>query len=119
MPTIKFIKEKKTIEVPVGTNLRKAALREGANLYWGPHKIFNCHGLGSCASCKVHVKKGAENLNRMGLLEYLRLAFMPDTFFAWLGHEKDLRLACKVRVKGDVEIETQPEMNLHGDKFWG
>ncbi|MCA9091950.1 MAG: (2Fe-2S)-binding protein [Planctomycetaceae bacterium] len=118
MPTIKFIKEKKSVEVPAGTNLRKAALREGADLYWGPHKFFNCRGLGNCASCRVHIKKGLENVNKMGMFEYLRLLLGPVTFFARLGHEKDLRLACKVRVMGDVEVETQPEMNLHGEKFW-
>lgn len=118
MPTIKFLKEKKSIEVEPGTNLRKAARREGVQLYWGPHKYLNCQGLGTCASCRVYIKKGMENTNRMGLLEYLRtmVGFM---FFARMGHENELRLACKTKVFGDIEVETQPESNLHGEKFWG
>lgn len=93
-------------------------MHEGVNLYWGPHKYFNCQGLGGCASCRVMIKKGTENVSKMGMLEYLRFLLGPVMFFARLGHEKDLRLACKVRVKGDIEVETQPEMNLHGEKFW-
>jgi ferredoxin len=30
-----------------------------------------------------------------------------------------LRLACQARVNGDVEVETQPEVNWHGERFWG
>ena len=119
MPKIKFLKENKTIEVPAGTNLRKAALKEGMDLSPGIHKVLNCRGLGQCASCAVHVKKGEENVSRMGLLEYLRLLLGPITGFARIGHEKDLRLACKTRVNGDIEVETQPEMNWHGERFWG
>ena len=119
MPKIKFIKEKKTVEVPAGENLRKAARREGVELYWGPHRVVNCMGMGMCGSCKVHIQKGVENTNRMGFLEYFRILTGPILFFARMGHEKDLRLACKTRVYGDIEVETQPEMNLHGEKFWG
>ena len=119
MPAVKFLKEKKTIEVPEGANLRKEALKAGIDLYPGVHKYLNCQGLGQCASCRVVVKKGTENLNQQGLFEKLRLLLGPLTFFARLGHEKDLRLACRAHVKGDVEIETQPEINLYGEKFWG
>src|SRR5262245_52062111 len=35
MPTIKFTKEKKEIQVPVGANLRKEAMKAGINLYQG------------------------------------------------------------------------------------
>ena len=39
--------------------------------------------------------------------------------FARLGHEKDLRLSCKTRVLGDIEVETHPQVNWHGERFWG
>ena len=119
MPTVKFINEKKSIEVEPSANLRKAAMQEGINLYPGAHKYLNCMGWGQCASCRVIIKKGAENTSRMGILEYLRLFFGPLTFFARLGHEKDLRLACKTKVLGDIEVETQPGLNWHGEKYWG
>ena len=35
MPTVKFVKEKKEIEVPAGTNLRAAAVQAGINLNQG------------------------------------------------------------------------------------
>jgi len=119
MPQVKFVKEKKTIEVPPGANLRKEALKAGIDLYPGMHKYLNCHGFGQCASCRVQITKGDENVSRQGIFEKLRLLLGPLTFFARLGHEKDLRLACRCRVNGDVEVQTQPQMNLYGEKFWG
>ena len=31
----------------------------------------------------------------------------------------ELRLACQARVNGDIEVETQPGVNWHGERFWG
>lgn len=119
MPTVNFVKEKKKIEVPVGANLRKEALRAGVQLYPGIHKVFNCQGFGQCASCRVHVVKGDDKVSKQGFMEKLRLLLGPLTFFARLGKEKELRLACKTHIEGDCDIETQPAINWHGDKFWG
>lgn len=46
MPIIKFIKEKKEIEVPRGANLRKAALEAGINLYQGINGFGGFHQQG-------------------------------------------------------------------------
>jgi ferredoxin len=119
MPKIKFVKEKKEVEVEQGANLRQVAMREGIELYPGIHQYVNCMGFGQCASCRVHVTKGVENVSRQGIFEKLRLIGGPITFFARLGHEKDLRLACQARINGDIEVETQPEVNWHGERFWG
>ncbi len=119
MPSVKFVNEKKTIEVPEGANLRKEALKAGIELYPGVHRIFNCHGLQQCASCRVIIKKGQENVSPQGLFEKLRLIAGPITYFARVGHENDLRLACATRVLGDIEVETQPGVNWHGERFWG
>jgi ferredoxin len=122
MPTVKFVNEKKSVEVPQGANLRKEALKNGVNVYWGPHKVFNCHGLGNCGSCKVLVKKGEPNVSRPGWWERFRIAMGPLTFLTKLSHDeagKELRLACRTRVQGDVEVETHPGINWHGDRFWG
>jgi ferredoxin len=118
MPKIKFIKEKKEVEVEPGANLRKAAIKEGIELYPGVHKYVNCMGFAQCASCRVTITKGIENVSPQGLWERFRLAAGPDTWFARLGHEQELRLACQARVNGDIEVETQPEANWHGDRFW-
>lgn len=119
MPTIKFLKEKKEIEVPEGSNLRKEARKAGIEIYPGIYKKINCRGLGLCCSCRMNVKEGQENLSRQGLWEKLHLLINPFGFFARLGNEKQLRLACQTKVNGDVTVETQPEFNWHGEKFWG
>ncbi len=80
MPSVKFVNEKKTIEVPEGANLRKEALNAGIELYPGVHRIFNCHGLGGCASCRVMIKKGQDNVSPQGLFEKLRLIAGPITY---------------------------------------
>lgn len=119
MPKIKFVNEKKEIEVPAGANLRKAALNEGIELYSGVHKYVNCMGFGKCASCAVHITKGVDNVSRQGLMEKLRMLLGPLTFFARLGHEKDYRFACKTRVNGDIEVTTHAGPDFHGERFWG
>lgn len=123
MPTIKFVKEKKSVEVPTGANLRSEALKAGVEVYQGIDKIVHCPGIGMCTTCKVHVKKGAENCSPPSWWEKLNLFktyFMPPfTAFARIGHEKEMRLSCQTKVEGDVEVETTPEFNWHGEKFWG
>jgi ferredoxin len=119
MPKIKFVKEKKEVEVEPGANLRKAAIREGIELYPGLHQYVNCMGWGQCASCRVHITRGIENVSPQGFFEKFRLMTGPITAFARLGHEQELRLACQARVNGDIEVETQPGVNWHGERFWG
>jgi ferredoxin len=119
MPTVHFVKEKKKVEVPEGANLRREALKAGVPLYAGPHKYFNCRGLGQCASCRVRITQGTENVSKQGLYERLRLLLGPITFFARIGNEDQLRLSCQTKVHGDCEVETQPQVNWHGEKFWG
>lgn len=120
MPTVTFVKEKKTVEVPAGSNLRREAIRAGVQLYPFPHNYVNCMGVGLCHSCRVIVKKGVDHVSPQGAYEKLSMLspHNPLTFFARLGHEKDLRLACQMRVNGDIEVETQPSMNWHGENFW-
>lgn len=119
MPKVTFVREKRTIEVPEGANLRTEALRNGVEVHEWPHRgIFNCHGLGGCASCSVKIIKGEENVSRQGLREWLRYLLGPITFFMRIGQEKDLRLSCQCTIHGDCEIETQPPVNWSGEKFW-
>jgi ferredoxin len=114
MAVIKFVSEKKEIQVPDGSNLRREALRAGVGLYPGINKIANCHGLGSCGSCRVLITKGMENASPMGALERLRLKFS----MAYIGNEETMRLACQTTVKGDMEVQTKPSLNLYGENFF-
>lgn len=128
MPLIKFIKEKKEVEVPVGANLRKVALQSGINLYQGVNgmgasvnKYVNCMGFGTCGTCRVRVLKGMENTNSPGLVEKAKFKVpIPDPIpsMAFIGNEDTMRLACKTTVNGDIEVETGPEFNLFGENFF-
>ena len=119
MPTITLKKQMKTIEVPQGANLRKELMKAHVDVYAGIHKLLHCPGFGMCTSCRVHVTKGAENVSRQGTWEKGNIKANPIAFFANIGHEGELRLACQSTVEGDIEVETTPAMNWHGEKFWG
>jgi len=110
MPKITFLNEKKEVECEEGANLRKVALENGVELYPGMKKYFNCRGFSQCGECRVHVKGGMENVTPRTFLEKLRTTFS----FFHIGHEEEVRLACQCRVRGDVEVETQPEFNWFG-----
>jgi ferredoxin len=128
MPIIKFIKEKKEIEVPVGANLRDEARKAGVN----PHSILNgfgagltryanCLGHGLCGTCRVKIVKGMENTSPMGTMEKIKFHNpIPDPLpaLAFIGNEDTLRLSCQTLVNGDIEVETAPALDLFGENFF-
>lgn len=129
MPIVKFIKEKKEVEVPNGAWLRDAASAAGINTNCGvngffetANKYMNCHGFGLCGTCRVLIKKGMENTNPMTLREKMKfkLPLPPDPLpcLAFIGHENEMRLACMTQVHGDIEVENAPEVNLFGENFF-
>ncbi|MBI3272003.1 MAG: (2Fe-2S)-binding protein [Planctomycetes bacterium] len=117
MPKVKFIKERIEIEVPVGANLRKEAIKAGVSLYAGPDKLLNCRGLGLCGTCHIHLKKGTiQNtgpLTRLGRCSVIE-KFRTGMGFYDIGHEDEIRLACQTTVLGDLEVETTPAFNWFG-----
>ena len=131
MPIVKFVKEKKEIEVPAGANLREAAIQAGINLNQGVNgygadinKFMNCKGFGLCGTCRVLVTKGMENTNELTKREWVKfktpISVPPDPIpcLAYVGHEDTMRLACCTKVNGDIEVESGPEVNLFGDNFF-
>lgn len=114
MAIIKFVTEKKEIQVPDGSNLRREALRAGVGLYPNINKVLNCHGLGTCGSCRVLVTKGMDNTSPMGFLEKARL----NMSMAYVGNENTMRLACQTEVNGDIEVQTTPSINWFGENFF-
>jgi ferredoxin len=128
MPLVKFTRENKEIDVPDGANLRKEAIKAGINVHQGVNgfgasvnKFINCHGLAQCGTCRVNITKGMEHTSSMGLLEKARFYNpLPDPFpcLSFIGNEDTLRLACCVKVLGDIEVETAPELNLFGENFF-
>lgn len=128
MPTINFVNEKKEIQVPEGANLRKEALKAGVNLYYGLNgigaslnKFINCRGLGTCGTCRVLITKGMENASPMSTLEKIKFKLpIPDPLpcLAYIGHEGTMRLACCVKVMGDMTVQTNPQIDLYGENFF-
>jgi len=128
MPIVKFVNEKKEIEVPEGANLRKEALKAGINVYNGLNgcgatlnRYVNCYGMGTCGTCRVLITKGMENTNKPTLKEKFKFKVpVPDPLaaLAYVGHEDTMRLACQTTVHGDIEVETGPDIDLFGENFF-
>ena len=132
MPTVKFVNDNKEVEVPEGTNLRKAAMKAGINLYDGfnglgstLNSMFNCHGFGLCGTCRVLITKGIENTSPVTIREKVKFKTplptpIPDPLpcLAYIGHEDTMRLACTTKVYGDIEVETRPKLDLFGENFF-
>jgi ferredoxin len=128
MPIVKFINENKEIEVPLGANLRKEAIKAGINTHQGVNgfgaginKYLNCHGFGQCGTCRVRIVKGMEHASPMGMIEKFRFYNpVPDPFpcLAFIGNENSMRLACQTKVEGDMEVETGPPLDLFGENFF-
>jgi ferredoxin len=114
MPIVNFVNEKKQLQVPEGANLRQEAMKAGIQLYPHIHKVLNCHGFSACASCRVLITKGIDNASDMGILEKACL----NISLSYIGNEATMRLACQTRVEGDMDVVTQPPMNLFGENFF-
>jgi 2Fe-2S ferredoxin len=120
MPKVTFVSEKLEIEVPLGANLRDEAMKAGVEVYQGMNRYINCFAHGSCGTCRVVIKKGAENLSPKGVMEKFTLWRMLSV----IGHEQESRLSCQCRVQGDVSVETRPalpispEADAKGKFFW-
>ena len=129
MPKVKFIKENIEIDVPEGASLRKECGRVSINTNQGfngfgatLNKFMNCQGLGMCGTCRVNITKGTENCNSMTAREKLKFKYLPvpDPLpcMAFVGNEDTMRLACMVRIHGDIEVETGPEIDLFGENYF-
>lgn len=95
MTVSKIIAGDKIFEAAPGTNLRHALLDRGFDLYSKKAKVFNCHGHAICGTCLVQVEGDVSAPTR---LETIRMAFPPH--FA----HTDRRLACQVKILGDVRV---------------
>ena len=94
MPIIKF--DNQQIECDANENLRRALLAANASLYNGLARQIHCRGMGTCGTCAIEV---SGPVSETTAIERWRLSFPP--------HKKGsgLRLACQVRVLGDIEIK--------------
>lgn len=96
MPKVHFLNEVITVEVPAQTTLRDAAMQSGIELYRGMWTHVNCIGNGICGRCRVWILAPDHHLSPPSLRErFHRVRGM-------------MRLACQVRVTGDIEVRTRP-----------
>ena len=84
------------IECELGANLRRVLLNAKLPLYNPVARVTNCRGLGACGTCAVKLRGSASWPTK---IEAARLRLPPHTA------EAGLRLACKVLVHGDLDVE--------------
>jgi len=96
--------EDRRIECESGENLRKLLLKNGLSPYNSGAVLLNCRGLGSCGTCALALLEG--ELHPKTKMEKWRLNFPPHKA------QSDLRLACQIRVEGDLKLRKHPG-------FWG
>ncbi|CUS96950.1 2Fe-2S iron-sulfur cluster-binding protein [Candidatus Kryptobacter tengchongensis] len=109
MPIIKFEREGRSIEVPKGANLRKAALKAGINVYKGINQFLNCQGHGLCGTCRVEIIQGDKNVNSKTPKEEWVL---KGKFLIAHKVNPNLRLSCQVKVEDDIVVLTMPNYEI-------
>ncbi len=87
-PSVRFEPDGIEVEIPVGTNLKAAAEKCGAQLGSA------CGGVCACSTCHVYVKEGFEDLSEMELDEEDRLDGAFDV-------RPNSRLGCQTRLLKD------------------
>ena len=107
MPVISLVNEGKTVEIPQGTNLRKALLRNGISPYVGKDKFLNCFGNGLCGTCRVEVVDG-KGVQTMTPMEEAALVGLAPFYGRQI--PKNVRLSCRINVSNDMTIKTCPKI---------
>lgn len=102
MPRVSLSDTTKVFEVNEGEILYDALYDRGEEL---PHGCLS----GSCGACRIQVISGPDNLQEPGIIEKNTLEAIMEEYTEKFGSEKVagkiLRLSCRAKVKGDVEIK--------------
>jgi uncharacterized 2Fe-2S/4Fe-4S cluster protein (DUF4445 family) len=98
LPKVVFHPSGKEVEVKVGENFLKAAIRADVGLK------YSCGGAPSCAMCKVVIQSGEELLNSQDLKE---LDLLGNTYFI-----TKKRLACQTKMLKDGEVHLDVSEHL-------
>jgi ferredoxin len=97
VPKVHFQTEMVTVDVPENTSLREVAMQQGIQLYRGMWTHVNCIGNGVCGRCRVWILSDSKNLSERSYRERIVHRVKGSQ-----------RLACQVRILGDVEVRTRP-----------
>jgi ferredoxin len=95
MPKVVFINEHRIVQVATGKNLKALAVELGINPHREAFRGVNCGYWGVCGACQLWVKPEATGAIRP-----------PNLRERWAGMRGERRLACQVRVLGDIEVTT-------------
>ena len=88
MPTVTFLPDGATLNVPAGTPLLGAVLRAGSPIGYA------CRGLGVCVACRLRVEGSVSGVTEA---EARLLATLEPETGAY-------RIACLCRVEGDCRV---------------
>ncbi len=103
MHTVSLVteKEEKKFEVNEGELIWDELERQGTKLPAG------CLA-GSCGTCRINVLEGADSLAPKGAIETETTNHLMDQYRKKYGEEflkdKNIRLACRARIKGSIKI---------------
>lgn len=100
--TIRTHREEQELTVARGTNLRKALLEAGVEVYAPAAKVANCGGRGLCATCGVRVSTTAGDAPAA--------THWHDALAARYGYP---RLSCQLTVEEPLTVE------LIEKRYWG
>ena len=113
MPAIHFERERKSLDVLPGTNLRTAALMSGIELYSTVHRVFHVNVDAGpvrfpCGSDVIEIVEGKGINSRTPEEEEV----IGGRWFFKRKVAPNMRLACQVVVNGDVTVRTMPKREL-------
>jgi 2Fe-2S ferredoxin len=94
MPIVRYLKEGKEVEVPIGASILQAS-QEG-----GLPEGYACGGVCACSTCHVYVKKGAELLSEMEDDE-------NDILDKAFDVRSTSRLGCQAKIEKDGVVEVE------------
>jgi ferredoxin len=95
MPKVVFVNEHRIVEVPQGKNLKALALELGINPHREVFRGVNCGYFGLCGTCQLWVRESAAGSTSA-----------PNWREKMGGMKGQRRLACQVRILGDIEVTT-------------
>ena len=101
MAEIRFVHDggEQRLACPEGANLRMVLIRARLPLYTRAARALHCRGRGSCGTCAVAIEGPVSDPTPAEEKRLTRLPHRPD---------RGLRLACQVRVLGDVVVTKFP-----------
>jgi ferredoxin len=94
MPIVKYLKEGKEVEVPIGASILQASQESGMP------EGYACGGVCACSTCHVYVKKGGELLSEMEDDE-------NDILDKAFDVRSTSRLGCQAKIEKDGVVEVE------------